>query len=684
MGTSTFKAGAIVEIDGQSHQLMRKIEGDLWQIEVCRNRKLIELTDQALLTLYMEGKLKFPSRTVPAGSERAARLSPALDQDPKQWERAKVRRAYVEAVLDLPANRERIGPQIAALWERLKQPELKPHVATVLRWKARYLNAGRDITALMDNHAAKGNTQPRYPKPVLDIVQEAIQRRYLRPERATRQATLELALVQVQRENNLRPAADQLPRPTRRLVDRMIDEIPAFERCVARHGRVEALKRFRTVIANRTTGGPLERAEMDHTLANVLVIDDDTCLPLGRPWLTGCIDDYTRNVLGVYVSFTPPSYFTVARCLKQAILPKVTLLQQYPEIQHAWAAHGVMRELVVDNGAEFHSVSLENACLSLGIEIHYAARKTPWFKGKIERFLGTLNTDLSNGTPGTTFAGILAREDYDPAEHAVVRYSVFKEMLYRWIVDVYHQKPHRALDTTPAVMWANSIAPEDIQLPDDPVQLDAILGESRRRRLTHKGIELEGLLYNSRELGELRYQLGEKLDVEVRVDAADLGQIFVLSPDQRQIFRVPALRADYARGLSAWQHDIIRRYARQQLAQDGTEGWLEAKERIAEMIEGEFRYKRKQTRARVARYREKDAIVVATPIAEAAPVISVPDPFCGEVDLAAGAATGTVRHTAPGAAPVVTPAPAPAARAVVPSKRFAPVFRNRGAVASES
>lgn len=601
MSTSAFEKGAIVEIDGRAHQLLRKLEGDLWQVEDSRTKRIIELTEREIHKSYVAGTLRFASTAAtPSGGFKKRSL---VDYSSERWERAKVRRAYVMAVLDVPNNRVHLNPIIHKTWEKLHQPARCPDAATVMRWKAKFLAAGRDITALIEQDERKGNVKSRYPREVEEIVEHAIDTKYMTLERPTIQDVLDKAQAAVQKENVLRPEAIQLPLPTRRLVKRLIEAIPAFDRYEARYGRTVAVKRFRSVLRHRTTNAPLERAEMDHSLLDLMVIDDATGLPLGRPWLTGCIDDYTRNALGVFVSFEPPSYFTVARCLKQAILPKVWLKDEYPSIKSAWDAHGVMRELVVDNGTEFHSESLENACYSLGIEVHYAPRKTPWFKGKIERFVGTLNRGVSHGVPGTTFRGILEKEEYDPSKHAVVRYSVLREILYTWIVDVYHQKPHRALHVPPAVMWAKSIASDQILLPDDPARLDAILGRSEVRRLSHKGIELDGLFYNSPELTALRRKLGDKFDVEIRVDAADVGKIVVFSPDRREMYSVPALRSDYAAGLTAWQHRICKRYAARELEKYSPDAWLDAKERIADMIDAEFAHRKLKTRTRMARYK---------------------------------------------------------------------------------
>jgi len=155
----------------------------------------------------------------------------------------------------------------------------------------------------------------------------------------------------------------------------LIGEVPAFDRCLAREGRTVAVRRFRSVLGHRITDAPLQRAEIDHTLMDLMVVDDDSGLPLGRPVLTACIDDYSRCVLGINIGFEPASFLTVARCLKHAFMPKSNLKAQYPEVLNDWEAHGVMCELSMDNGPEFHSISLEEGCYSLGIEIHYSPRK---------------------------------------------------------------------------------------------------------------------------------------------------------------------------------------------------------------------------------------------------------------------------------------------------------------------
>lgn len=600
MGASSFRAGTPFELNGKGYTLLRLLDDETWQAEEVRTKRIEEFKLAKLHEHYANRRLVFDNLVT--GTEKGL-PAPVLPTG-AAFEAAKVRRAYAVATIDTPNTPEALETIIKAVWARLKQPAKPPHWTTVYRWKTKLQKAGKDIRALLTEDHKKGNRTRRYPQDVIELVNATIENRYLTEERRTIQDTLDSGQAAIIRENNLRPETLQLPLPSRRLVTSLIEAIPAFDRYAARHGRIAATKRFRSVQAHRTTEAPLERAEIDHTPLDLMVIDDDTGLPMGRPYLTCCIDDNTRCMLGINISFEPPSYLTVARCLKHAFLPKTNLRTMYPSIKNDWIAYGVMRELVVDNGAEFHCISLEHACYILGIEIHYSARKTPWFKGKIERLQGTLNRAIAHGNPGTTFSNIFDKEDYDPSKNAVIRYSVLKEIVNMWVVDVYHQQPHRALGAPPAVVWQRSISPEDILLPDNPAELDAIMGRSETRRLTHKGIELGGLTYNSPELTSLRRRHGNTLDVELRIDDGDLGQIVVLSPDGRQMFTAPSLSPEYAKGLSSWQHRVCKQFAAKQLEKYDPAGWLEAKAAIARLIDEEFMHKKQRSRTKIARHKD--------------------------------------------------------------------------------
>jgi putative transposase len=216
-----------------------------------------------------------------------------------------------------------------------------------------------------------------------------------------------------------------------------------------------------------------------------------------------------------------------------------------------------------------------------------------------------MNRAVAHGIPGTTFSNIFEKDDYDPAKHAVITFSTLKWMIRKWIVDVYHQQPHRALQTTPAKMWTSSIRPEHIPHPDESAQLDAIMGRVYQRVLDHKGIEFEGLFYNSPELTSLRIKEGRRLEVEIRVDESDIGSIYVLWPKTNNTYNVPALNSEYADGTSLWQHTLFKKRQREKHPSNADpSGWLKAKEEIQKKIEEDLHLKRRRTRSRAARHDE--------------------------------------------------------------------------------
>lgn len=674
MALAGFVQGALMEMAGRRVALKREVAAAVWQVEDCRTGRIQELALDELRHQYACGQLIFVNnvhKPMPVVENRPDRvIEVRAHVSPKLWERAKLRRHYVLAVIDLPSTKNLLVPAIRQAWEKLGQGGEPPHWTNVAKWKRRYLKSGKDIFALVDAYHARGNRNRRYPIEVLELVEDAVEGIYLRRERNSMEDTLQYALTLVARENKLRPDSMQLPLPSIRLVKAAIDEVPAFDRYAARYGRMAAIRKFRAVLHNLATERPLQRAEIDHTKLDVFVLDDETLMPLGRPWVTVCIDCHTRCILGVWISFTPPSYITVARCLRHAFLPKVDLQAQHPEVRHVWEAHGAMEDLVVDNGLEFHCNALESTCYSLGITIHYTPRKTPWYKGKIERFMRTLNEGVAHGMPGTTFSNIFDKDDYDPSTHAVLTLGTLRTVIMKWVADFYHQKPHRALDgASPAQMWRSCVHDDAIPLPDDPGKLDVLLGKPEFRKLTHKGIEWECLFYNSPDLASVRREFDAELDVEIRVDESDIGAIHVKMPDDSGFVRVPAIRVDYAAGISLWQHKIYRRYATQHLDDDDPVAWMQAKVEIEEIVQRSFADKRAKSRSLIGRYKENQP--------PAQPRVSGKKP--------AKSATNPVRES-DAAAPDAKPAKQVLPKPVRPSASrpsFTPIIRGANSTSAE-
>jgi putative transposase len=125
------------------------------------------------------------------------------------------------------------------------------------------------------------------------------------------------------------------------------------------------------------------------------------------------------------------------------------------------------------------------------------------------------------------------------------------------MIDVYLQTPHRGIQDTPAHRWHSERRDLPPPLPPSADELDAALGMTVQRVVFHYGIELEGLKYNSVELGELRRRLRPLAKVELTFDPGDLGHVNVMDPQNGTYVRIPAVDQAYAKGISLWQHKVV-------------------------------------------------------------------------------------------------------------------------------
>ena len=182
--------------------------------------------------------------------------------------------------------------------------------------------------------------------------------------------------------------------------------------------------------------------------------------------------------------------------------------------------------------------------------------KTPWIKGGVESFFKTLNEDLLHQQSGTTFSGIFERKDYDSEKNAVIHFDKLVEILYTWIIDIYHQQPHKGefdLKTViPRKRWDESA---DIFPPMLPSKdgFDILFGHVLTRTLTKKGIEIHYIFYHSPELQKLRQKRGN-IQTTVKLDPDDISKIYVYDEVSQKYIIAYSLMPDYTKGLTKWQH----------------------------------------------------------------------------------------------------------------------------------
>lgn len=604
MGVAYMQAGQTIEWNNAFYTFERLI-GNEWQLHDDKTYKASHLTVDDLHEKYASGEISFYApkpNYVPEtlrqedGSKIAAHLDLYAESEQEEMKRKRLfLESYLKKFGDMRSQKT-LAQGLNELWNPVWGES--PSTSTAARWLKRYIESGRDIRSLGTGNFRKGNTKDRYPFEVTEMCSAAIGRVYLKLTRGSIKATLEEAKKLIRAENLLRPNESKLNYPTNAYIKALISHIPEIEKYLKRFGSTATEHKYRNAVHGTVCTRPLQRVEIDHSKLDIFVVDGITGLPLGRPWITVVIDVFTRAILSFSLSFDPPSHMTVARALKKALLPKVNLKERWPSIKGNWIMFGRMEDAVVDNGLEFHCDSLEAACYQLGINISFCPRKKSWWKGHIERAIGTLNRAVTDGMPGRTFSGIKEKGEYNPVAEAAIPLETMKEIIAKWIVDIYHETTHSTLGLKPREAWEDSISPEDIPMVPNAGELDAVMGTIAIRTLSHLGIELNKLRYNSDELGQVRQQFGDIKKITVKWNPEDLGYIHVLPPNGKTI-RVPAITShtEYASGLSLYQHTACKAYSKKYLeGRDNVEALSIARSGLRELAEQGMRAVSKKTR----------------------------------------------------------------------------------------
>lgn len=423
MSLSTLRKGQRLKVRTSEFLILRKLPDSRWQLQNCATGEWSASSEDDLLDGFAQGEVSFivdvQARTDGLPTKVARDLSA---YSPELVTLARTREQYLKELdrqQPIAITRTSMEPLIRSVSERIKDDK-PPGWLTVWRDHRKWIAAGRDVRAIVLRHTDRGKSGSRSLPDTQSVRDRVIDELYMTPERKrVPEAHLEI-VRRLSDANLLRPEGERLPIPSQRTIYREIARRSPYELMAARYGKRRAEMEFRVSVTGPDTSRALQRVSMDHTPSDIIVVDDNSMLPLGRPTITSALDEHTPSPMGFYTGFEPPSCLSVMRCLKHAILPKTYIQREFPGIKNRWECYGVPELVVVDNPPEFHSSHFERACLQIGADIQYTKVLVPWYKGKLERFQGTMCHDLMHGNPGTTFSNILERDDYDPSRHAVV------------------------------------------------------------------------------------------------------------------------------------------------------------------------------------------------------------------------------------------------------------------------
>ena len=485
----------------------------------------------------------------------------------RDWKRACERLEMIRPLLEAPdCNRVLVEAQAESVGR---------HPATLYRWLQQYRRSGR-LSTLVPAKRGVRSGQHRLDPDVEAVISTTIDEVYLSPQKRSVSYTYH--------EVARRCRNAGLKAPDARTLRRRIQALSDKETLRGREGETAVRDKYAPIQgAFPDANWPLAVVQIDHTPVDLILVDDVYRRPVGRPWITLAIDVFSRMVAGFYVSFDPPGAAAVGLCLAHAILPKDTWLAQY-EIATPWPVWGVMSTVHADNGKEFRGSMLRKACQEYGINLHWRPVRRPHFGGHIERLLGTLNHEIHN-LPGSTFSNPQARGTYDSDKHAAMTLSEFERWLSITIVEVYHQRLHHELGTTPLRRYEEGVfgtaESPGRGLPDrllDERQLRLDLMPYAERTVQPHGITLDEIQYydailrpwiNATDPSEGRSRRKRKFII--RRDPRDISRVYFYDPQLKQYFEIPYRNTAHP-PISVWE----LREARRRLKEEGRQAVNEA------------------------------------------------------------------------------------------------------------
>ena len=386
------------------------------------------------------------------------------------------------------------------------------------------------VTDLTPGRSGGGKGKGRLPESVERIIRELLHKRFLTKQKRSL-AALHREVAQACKTQKLRV-------PTRNTVARRIASLHPVKVARSRDGPDAARPLQGAGGTPPEVIMPLEQVQIDHTVIDLIVVDERDRQPIGRPYLTLAIDVFTRSVLGMVVTLEAPSAVSVGLCLAHVACDKRPWLEGL-EVEMDWPMSGKPRQLYLDNAAEFKSEALRRGCEQHGIRLEYRPPGQPHYGGTVERIIGTAMQMIHDELPGTTFSNPGQRGEYPSEKMAAL---TLRE-LERWLalaVGTYHGSVHGSLLQPPAACWAEAVI--RVGVPAVVTRSTAFLVDFLpviRRTLTRTGFVIDHIHYYADALKPWIARRDRLPAFLIRRDPRDISRIWVLEPEGQHYLEIP-------------------------------------------------------------------------------------------------------------------------------------------------
>ena len=483
------------------------------------------------------------------------------------------------------------------------------HFTTLYRWLRKYKSTGT-LTGLLPKPSGRKKGETRLDFMTEDVMQEVINNYYLTKQRPSVQSVI----IKI----NIACKNRGISAPSKNTIRNRIHKLTEYDVLKKQGNRSTARTKFEPVPGKFKTDYPMQLIQIDHTPVDLILVDDDTREPIGRPFITTAIDVYSRMIAGYYLTLSPPSSTSVALCITNTVLPKDKTLLEL-DIDAEWNVWGFPETIHVDNGADFRAEALRTAGLAHGINIEFRPVKKSHFGGHIERALGTLMKQ-THEVPGTTFSSIKERQEYDSDKHATMTFKEFEKWLVTFITKIYHKRKHEGIGMSPEQLWEKGIFGEESSVgllpkPADSVSVTIDFLPIFHRTIQKNGVNIEGLNYYDHLLRSKINMMDEGTNKKKKFifkrDPRDIKYVWFYDDILQEYFKINVADQNMP-NMTLWEYELIKKRLHDNGAtQINTEQIIEAHEELHKQIEDSTK-KTKKVRRLKQRLKNKDTEMSTT------------------------------------------------------------------------
>lgn len=451
----------------------------------------------------------------------------------ERWELARFRAEVLRQISGRGHDRAK---QIAEAAGRLKLS-----TRSVRRLLRRLESDPRTSSLMLQPHPGGAGSSRLHPL-TEEIINEALQDSYLKRQQR--------GISELTKEIRRRCRSRGLSAPAYNTVRKRVSALNQRSVAVSRRGPDEALK-YRPVFASTPRRDyPLEMIQIDHTTADIILVDERSRQPIGRPTVTFAVDEYSRAIVGLVVSLEAPSSTTVALCVASIAGGKAERLARFG-ISAPWEMEGLPEAVFVDNASEFRGTTLERGCEQHGIGLRFRRLGQKQEGGIVERLIGTFMRKVHN-LPGTTFSNVAARGTYDSDKSATLTLGEFEAWLLNEICGVYHNTVHSHLDCSPNEAWLRGISRRAPRQVSDRASFMLDFLPGTLRKVGTQGVVWDRISYSSPVLSEILMRGGKRRYL-VKRDPRDISCVWLFDSHRSRYIELP-YRDRWRPPIALWEH----------------------------------------------------------------------------------------------------------------------------------